>query len=225
METKKNKKYDLESKRPLFFGIGMIISLSLTLLAFEWKSEIEPINIMVSSNSPYIDELIDIPSTVDNPPPPPKPKSLEIKVVEDDKIIEEDIPEIDMDTSPDQAVEVFIPEDDLPEDIKVEEAPVNWASEMPSFEGGMNKFYAFMGKNIKYPRRAKQIGIEGRVFVQFIVEKDGSLSDIQVVKGIGAGCDEEALRAMNLVPNFKPGKQGDVRVRVKMIVPINFQLH
>ncbi|MEO9482963.1 MAG: energy transducer TonB [Ekhidna sp.] len=91
----------------------------------------------------------------------------------------------------------------------------------PQFPAGIKAMTEFIGKNIQHPAGCA----EGKVFVQFVVEKDGSLTDLKVVKGIGAGCDEEALRVMKLVPKFLPGKQGDVRVRVQMVVPINFILH
>lgn len=219
MELKKNKKYDLESKRPLFFGIGMIISLSLTLVAFEWKSPVDP---LIELNSEHDDFTpVHIPITHITPPPPPPPKlpiikstieepKEEVKVIIDTQIFDED------------PVEYIIPTE-IP-DERVDEAPRNFAEVMPSFEGGIQNFYSFMGEKIRYPKQAKRIGVEGRVVVQFVVEKDGSLTDIKVLKGIGAGCDEEAIRVMKLVPNFLPGKQGDVRVRVQMVVPINFTL-
>ncbi|MEP1034138.1 energy transducer TonB [Ekhidna sp.] len=220
MELKKNKKYDLEHKRPLFFGIGMIISLSLTLLAFEWKSPIEPV--MHSFNQEYesVDEFI-VPPTDIKPPPPPPPSTPIIKsTVEEPK--EEIEVTIDAEITDEESVVILIPTEISEE--KVDEAPKNWAEVMPTFEGGMQNFYKFLGKNIHYPKQAQRMGIEGRVVVQFVVEKDGTLTDLKVLKGIGAGCDEEAIRVMKKVPKFLPGKQGDIRVRVQMVVPINFTL-
>ncbi|MEP0985793.1 energy transducer TonB [Ekhidna sp.] len=219
MELKKNKKYELESKRPLFFGIGMIISLSLTILAFEWKSPIDPV-MELRADYEKIDEIL-IPPTIQRPPAPPIPKTPIIKSTKEE---------------PKEEIEIIIDQDILADDIiefipspvttteEVEEATRSYAEVMPSFEGGMKNFYSFMSKNIRYPKQAQRMGIEGKVFLQFVVEKDGSLTDLKVVKGIGAGCDEEALRVMKLVPDFLPGKQGDVRVRVQMVIPINFTL-
>lgn len=221
MEIKKNEKYDLERRRPLFFGIGMIISISLAITAFEWRTEVEPIctfNVSVEPTDVFLP-----PITINTPPPPP-PKAIIIQAVPDKKIVLDDPIEIDIDPE-------IINNDDfmlipvLPIDEEVDEAPRSYAEVMPSFEGGMDKFYEFMGKNIKYPKSAQRMNVEGRVFVQFIVEKDGSLRDLRVIKGIGASCDQEALRVMGLIPKFKPGKQGDVRVPVKMIIPINFKLN
>jgi protein TonB len=219
MELKKNKKYELESKRPMFFGIGMIIALSLTIVAFEWRSPIDPVDIF-ETDYEKIDELV-IPPTTINPPPPPLPKEPIIKETKEEEVEEPDII-IDRDILEDDDVK-FIPPPEMP-DEKPEVAIRSYVEVMPAFEGGMQNFYAFVSKEINYPSSAKRMGVQGRVFVQFVVETDGVLSDLKIVKGIGAGCDEEALRVMRLIPKFIPGKQGDVRVPVKMIIPINFQL-
>ncbi|GAB4237528.1 MAG: energy transducer TonB [Ekhidna sp.] len=221
MEEKKNKKYDLERRRPLFFGIGMIISISLALVAFEWKSPIDPIDVYSATNTEFDDYVPPITINTPPPPPPPTPKSIIIEEVteEVDENIEVLIDQNILETDPIE----FIPPPSAPKE-EPEEAIRSFAEEMPSFEGGMDAFYSYLSRKIRYPRSAQQMGIEGKVFVQFIVEKDGSLSDIRVLKGIGMGCDEEALRVMSQVPQFIPGKQGDVRVRVKMIIPIFFKL-
>lgn len=198
----------------------MIISLSLTLVAFEWKSPIDPIN-MFEQDGEFIDEYLP-PVTINTPPPPPPPKAVEFIEVDNDEPEPPELPEIDVNASEEEPVpDVVI--DDIPE-TPVEELPRSYAEVMPTFEGGIQNFYKFVAKNIKYPNQAKRMGVEGKVFIQFVVEKDGTLSSIQSVKGIGAGCEEEAIRVMKLVPKFKPGKQGDVRVRVQMVVPISFQL-
>ena len=100
----------------------------------------------------------------------------------------------------------------------------NWGETMPSFKGGLSEFYKFVGSKLKYPAQARRIGIEGKVFVQFVVDKDGSMSDIKVVKGIGAGCDEEVLRILGMCPPWNPGLQGARPVRVRMILPVTFKL-
>ncbi|MCK5371843.1 MAG: energy transducer TonB, partial [Cyclobacteriaceae bacterium] len=90
--------------------------------------------------------------------------------------------------------------------------------------GGIKAFYDFVGANLRYPPRALRMGLEGRVFVEFVVEKDGSLTDIKVVKGIGGGCDDEAVRVISLAPKWNPGKQRGNAVRVRMVLPIMFKL-
>jgi protein TonB len=90
--------------------------------------------------------------------------------------------------------------------------------------GGMPALYDLIGKNMQYPVEARRKNVEGKVFVQFIVNKDGSLSDFTVLKGIGEGCDEEAVRALSLSPNWTPGKQNGVAVKQRMVLPITFNL-
>lgn len=94
----------------------------------------------------------------------------------------------------------------------------------PEFEGGVAAFNAHMMKEIRYPLQARQAGVKGRVDVQFVVDKDGSISDVEAMRGIGAGCDEEAVRVVKSLPPFKPATQNGKPVRVRMVVPIVFQL-
>lgn len=96
--------------------------------------------------------------------------------------------------------------------------------EMPEFPGGESALIAHIAKNTKYPGIARENNIEGRVFISFVVEKDGSISDAKVIRGIGGGCDEEALRVIKALPRFKPGKQNGRAVRVQYNVPVNFKL-
>ncbi len=228
METKKYEKYDLEKKRPLFFGIGLIFSFTLVISAFEWRSEIDPICLFCDEEIEHDVVLVDLaPVTTHEKFEAPKPKSRQKPiVVVEAKAIEETtkelIKKIAEDPAPYDEVTVETP---VFEEEKVDKTPRNYAEVMPTFEGGMEKFYQFLAKNIRYPKRAQRMGMQGKVYIKFIVEKDGSLSNISVARGVGTGLDEEALRVMNLVPRFIPGKQGDVRVRVWMTVPINFQMH
>lgn len=97
--------------------------------------------------------------------------------------------------------------------------------EQPEFEGGMDAFYRYVMNEMTYPIQARQKGVEGRVDVQFVVEKDGSLSDVKAIKGIGAGCDSEAVRVVQNAPSFKPGTQRGYPVRVRMLMPIIFKLN
>lgn len=96
--------------------------------------------------------------------------------------------------------------------------------ELPSFPGGIDKYRVFLSANIIYPRMARDLGIQGRVILQFVVEKDGSLTDIVVIRSLGAGLDEEAIRVIQKSPKWNPGKQQGKLVRVKYTVPIIFSL-
>ncbi len=220
MELKKNPKLDYRKKSVLFFNIGLVLSLLLVISAFEWKFVVTTSFVDPTEGTFYPDPISPPISVV--PPPKPKVQVFTLKPVEkdveleDQKVImeivtgEPDVPEIptDLFEKPDEKTDVI----------------VDYTDEMPSFKGGVSEFYKFVSKNLKYPAQARRIGIEGKVFVQFVVDKNGSLSDIKVVRGIGAGCDEEVLRIVNMCPAWNPGFQGGSPVRVRMILPVTFKL-
>ncbi len=105
---------------------------------------------------------------------------------------------------------------------KLDAEPFNVVEQQAEFDGGMDAFYQYVSKEMKYPLDARKKGIEGKVYVQFVVEKDGSISQVETVKGIGGGCDEEAERVIRKSPAFNPGKQRGKPVRVRMVMPILF---
>jgi protein TonB len=108
---------------------------------------------------------------------------------------------------------------------KKEEAQVfTYVEEMPTFPGGDDALYSFISKQIQYPEIAKRAGVEGKVYIQFVVRTDGKVSDVTVVKGIGAGCDEEAMKVVKSMPNWKPGRQNGHPVNVRISVPIVYKL-
>ncbi len=223
MEMRKIPQKDLEKKRPMFFNIGLMLSLALVLAAFEWKTAVSKLVILEAAEPPF-EDIYEMPLTSHPPPPPPPVQQPVIIPVADDQVIEE-LEEVVIDVDIDEytVIEEIIADDEHGEEIV--EAPVNFASQMPEPVMGLSEYYKDVAKQIKYPSQARRMGVEGKVFVQFVVNKDGSISDIATVKGIGYGCDEEAVRVLSLSPKWKPGKQGDRRVRVKMILPIHFRLN
>ena len=96
--------------------------------------------------------------------------------------------------------------------------------EMPEFPGGDEAYYEFLSKNMVYPAMAKEQEIQGRVWVGFTVQKDGSITDVKIIRGIGGGCDEEVVRVMKLMPKWKPGKQAGKEVICTFRMPVNFTL-
>lgn len=96
--------------------------------------------------------------------------------------------------------------------------------EQAEFPGGMDSLYAYIVKNLKYPEQAKEKGIQGRVFVQFVIEKDGSISNVKILRGIGGGCEEAAVEMVKNMPKWKPGKQRGKPVRYQYVLPIKFEL-
>jgi periplasmic protein TonB len=224
MEAKKTAKADLESKKIIFTQIGLIIALAATLLAFEWKSydkSIEGFGERMVEDVP--EEIIPITEQKVKPPPPPPPKKVVvINIVEDDVEVEDDLI-IDAEADETTEIQEYIPIE-IDEEV-VEEAPIFTVVEsMPEFPGGLQELYNFLGNNIKYPVMAKESGIQGRVFVTFVVERDGSITDVRIIRGIGGGCDEEAIRVVESMPKWQPGKQRGKPVRVQYNLPVRFTL-
>ncbi len=223
MELKKKPEADLTKKSGLFFNIGMVTTLALVILAFTWKSYDEGDLMNLGSLEDNADEMIEIPVTEQPPPPPPKIQQPEIIEVPDEEEIEEDI-EVDLDvevTEDSEIEEIIADEGDEEESDEI----FTIVEQQPTPKGGMGAFYKYVGKKMKYPSQAKRMGIEGKVFVKFMVDKDGSISRVQILKGIGAGCDEEAAKVLKNAPKWMPGKQRGRAVRVWMTIPIVFKLN
>ncbi|NJL14491.1 MAG: TonB family protein [Microscillaceae bacterium] len=228
MEQKKNPKVDLNRKTGLFFNIGLIVSLVLVITAFEWKfyDDLETIDLgnLVEEET----EILDIPITEMPPPPPPVLQQPEIIEVPEDEEIEEQVTmELDVEVQEEKPVQaptkINAPPPPAP---VVEESDEIFlvVEESAEPQGGFEEFYKYVAKNIQYPKQARRMGVEGRVIIQVVIDKDGTLTDMKVLKGIGSGCDEEAVRVLKGSPKWKPGKQRGRAVRQKMTVPIQFKL-
>jgi protein TonB len=228
MNAKKSFFADLENKRPIFMEAGMIITLSIVLVAFNWKSYDKAILTNFQRAEMDIpEEMAQI--TQQKPPELPKvnipPVMANISIVEDGDAVDDDFifsAEID----PMDEVEAYVPPvRQMVEEAAVDEEEIFTVVESyPEFPGGEAALYNFLGKNLRYPDMAKETGISGKVYVTFIVEKDGSITDVKLARGIGGGCDEEALRVVNLMPKWTPGKQRGIPVRVRYIFSVKFTL-
>jgi len=228
MELKKSPKADLENKRNVFFMLGLVLALGATLLAFEWTSKATKADSLGSIQSQEVEEEI-IPITreqeVKPPPPPPPPKVIEVLNIVDDDVKIEDELEIE-DTEADDATFVDVaPVIQAQEEEEEEEAEVFFIVEdMPEFPGGELALRKYIANAIKYPVIAQENGIQGKVYVTFVVDKDGSISDARIARGVDPSLDKEALRVVGTLPKWKPGKQRGKPVRVSYTVPINFVL-
>ena len=192
---------------------------------FEWKIKENGSIVDIELKSQSFDDLLEIPPTDQIQKPPEKVQAPVIIEVDDEEIIEEIEIDLDIEMTEDTRIEAVIMEQAL------ETMPDEKADEIftivevqPTPVGGMKAFYSYVGDNLKYPNSAQRMGIEGRVFVEFVVERDGSLTDIKVAKGIGAGCDEEAIKVISQAPKWNSGKQRGRNVRVRMVMPIVFKL-
>ncbi|SDK66471.1 protein TonB [Catalinimonas alkaloidigena] len=225
MEPKKKPEVDITRKSALFFNIGLIVALGLTIMAFEWKTYDDSDANALNMAAVEQEEVIDIPLTEIPPPPPPKVQQPEVIEVPDEEEIEDIEVDLEVDITEETKVQEVVETvaEAPPAEEEVDEIFLV-VEEQPAPEGGMEAFNKYLSKNLRYPEQARRMGIEGRVFVEFVVDKDGSLNDVKAVKGIGAGCDEEAVRVVKAAPKWKPGKQRGRPVRVRMVVPIFFKM-
>lgn len=222
MEAKKTDKADLTKKSTFFFSIGLFVSMAMVVYTFELKQYDESLVDLKDKSTDVFEEVLEVPPTDQPPPPPPQIQTPQIVEVPDEEEIEEEI-QINLD--------VEVTEETKVEEVIVVEAPKEEVDEIFTIveesaapKGGMAAFYKYVGDKMKYPAQARRMGIEGRVFVEFVINKDGSISDVRAVKGIGAGCDEEAVRVVQSAPQWTPGKQRGKPVKQRMVLPITFKL-
>jgi protein TonB len=216
MEQKKNPEISLEKKKGLFFQIGLVVTLIIVLGAFEWKSyEKVDYNLGQLNLDDLEEEIIPITKQEIKPPPPPPPPEV-IEIVEDEVEIEDEL-EIE-DTESDEDIAIEIEEESDDEFFMVVE-------NMPEFPGGDLGLMKYIQKNVKYPPIAKEYNITGKVYVSFIVDKSGSVTNVKIVRGVDRNLDAEALRVVKSLPKYKPGKQRGKAVRVMFTIPINFTLN
>ena len=228
MEIKKSEKANLENKKLLFVEIGLVISLLITFIAFEWTQKETKVSVLEDSTEVVLEEEI-IPITSETPPPPPAaPKipilSDQIDIVDDEIEIEDDM---FMNLEDDASLGVEIMDYvEVEEEVVEEEAiPFQLVEEKPSFQGGdANQFSKWVNQRLVYPEIAKENGVQGRVTLQFTVEKDGSVTKVKVLRGVDPSLDKEAVRVVSMSPKWKPGKQRDRAVPVTYTFPVIFQL-
>lgn len=218
---KKVAEVDVHRYRGIIANIGLALSMAIVLSAFEFP-DFEERHLVVGDNFiiPDIDTMQTI-ITKHKEPKPPKVKNPKIE-----EVIEEEVPEIEFEIDePDEldiVEEVFVEEE--PEEIEEVIDVHDFLAEGAKPVGGMESFYKFVKKNIRYPNMARRNGVQGKVYVQFIVDKDGSLTDVRVMRGIGAGCDDEAVRILEKAPKWEPGKQRGRPVKQRIVIPIHFLL-
>ncbi len=225
MEAKKSPKADLESKRRIFLQIGIVVALGAALVAFEWRTY-ERVEIDLGVLEIDFIEEEDIPITrQEQPPPPPPPEpSQELIIVDDDVELEEEFT-IDIDADVFQEVQEFTPIIFEEEEEFEEDVIFTVVEDQPEFPGGEVARQRFLEENLRYPQMAREAGIQGTVFVTFVVETDGSVTDVRILRGIGGGCDEEAVRVVRMMPRWEPGRQRGQPVRVQFNMPIRFRLN
>ncbi len=229
MEVKKSPKADLEGSKGLGILMGLVVGLAVLFVGFEWGTQEKAIQKNEEISDIIAEEEMDITRQDETPPPPPPdvpPAVAEVlnvvennvQVANNDLISSEDNEKV-------AQVQVYTPpavvheeEEESPQHIFVV------VEEMPEFPGGQAELMSFIAKSIKYPVVAQENGIQGRVTCTFVVNRDGTIVDAQVVRGIDPALDKEALRVINSMPKWKPGKQRGKPVRVKFTLPVTFRL-
>lgn len=227
MEVKKSKSANLENKKGTWVLMGLVTVFALLFVAFEWTQHEKKYDGDILDAGDIILEEEVIPITMPEkktvPPPPQAVSQAEVlNIVEDDAEIEETT----IVSNEDQAVFVEVT-DDVPvvvEEVEEEQEIFQVVENMPEFPGGTQKLLEYLKKNIKYPTICQEQGIQGRVVVQFVVNKDGSIVDPEVIKPVNPYLDKEALRVVSTMPKWKPGEQRGKPVRVKFTLPVQFKL-
>lgn len=225
MELKKSPKADLNNKRGLLLEIGLVVSLLLVIAAFAYTPKEYRIEIAREYVAPVEEEITEV--TRQDQKPPEAPKKVEVKVItdmlevvtNDTKITTDvDFAEFDENTEVIQQVEVK-------EEVIEDDQPFLIAETMPSFQGGdLNKFRTWVQQNIRFPQIALENGIQGRVVLSFVIEKDGRLTNIQVLQSPDRSLSDEAIRVLSKSPKWSPGKQRNQVVRVKYTLPVDFRV-
>ena len=229
MEIKKSPKADLEKGKTMNVLMGMIVGLAVMFVGFEWSSR----EITIAQDEGVADviaeEQVEITRQENAPPPPPPPPAPAVAevltVVEDDVQLDD----VDILSSEDDAstaqVQTYTPPAVVEEEEEESAQQIfTVVEEMPEFPGGQGALLQYLSKSIKYPVIAQENGIQGRVSCSFVVEKDGSVTDVQVLRGVDPSLDKEAIRVITAMPKWKPGKQRGKPVRVKYTVPVTFRL-
>lgn len=227
MEAKKNPGHDVHQQSFKFFLIGLGISVSLAITAFEWTTEKIDYPEPDVSYDPTLESTIQL-LTIRTEPPASAPivekkipTSLPIfNPISLPENIADDISEPDLE--PD--IHTLDPNTDLTYHLPEEDTIIFIRAEVqPKPVGGYELFYAQLSKKLNYPKQAIRNNIDGKVYVEFVVESTGRINQLKILKGIGAGCDEEAMRVLSLI-NWEPGRQRGIPVNVRMVMPVIFRV-
>lgn len=227
METKKTPKANLENKRPTWLLVGYVTVLAFMFVAFEWTRDVR-VDTSGRITENVFEQDMEIPLTRQPevpPPPPPQvtPINDVLTIIDDDDTAEETNFASSEETGEDVVIK-HIPVT-VDEEVVVEDDIFVIVEENPQFpDGGTVGLLQYLGKNIKYPTIPQENGTQGRVTVQFVVNKDGSIVDVKVIRGVDPYLDKEAVRVISTMPKWIPGKQRGVPVRCKFTVPVTFKL-
>ena len=221
-----SKKATIENQRGSWLLMGLVVALAFMFVSFEWtQHDVRVAALSSDDESIFVTELVPItfPDEKLEPPPPPENKIVEIlEIVKNDIEVADNVSTVGEDMDATHKI-VWIPPV-VETEVVDEDVIVDVAEIMPEFPGGTAALMKYLGTNIKYPTISQEMGSEGRVIVQFVVDKDGSISNPEVVRGVDAYLDKEAIRVISSMPKWRPGVQNGKKVRVKYTVPVVFRL-
>jgi protein TonB len=230
MISRKTTQADIENKRSTLRALGFIASLSLVLIALSWTSY----DVITRQALNYEADLLEdeeIPINIVTPPPPPPPpqQTTVIEIVDDEEEIEIELEIEDIELDEDTEIEIIEEEDDVEDDTPfmiVENMPA--LAQCKTMRGDERhqctqmEIIKYVAKNTKYPQIAKDAGIQGTVFVCFVVGKDGKVKDVKVLREVDSRLDIEAKRVVESLPRFDPGSQRGKNVSVQYTIPVKF---
>ena len=224
MQVKKSEQASLEKDKLIYVLMGLVFTFSLVYVALEW-TEREVTKYEVTDTDFLFEEEVEIQQTSqETPPPPPPPAVQEVEVL---NVVEDNVETESIEVNSEETEEevVIAAPVEAPQEEEEEEVIFVVVESMPEFPGGQQALFKYLSENVKYPVIAQENGIQGRVICQFVVNKDGSIVDVEVVRSGGdPSLDKEAVRVIKSMPKWKPGKQRGKAVRVKYTVPVNFKL-
>lgn len=226
MQVKKSKKADLEWKKPVFLEIGLAVALALVLVSFECVGSRDKEEAVITGGTMIIEDevMIQTEQIKETPPPPPQQNTTIVEIVADNIKVDD----FNVDAEADEETEVEEVEytiEDTKEEEVVEVEIFQVVEQLPEFPGGDEALFKYLSDNLIYPDRAREAGIEGRVMVGFVVEPDGRISNVKVIRSKAAALDDEAIRVVKAMPKWKAGKQRGKAVRVQYQIPITFTLN
>ncbi len=227
MTVRKSKKANLENKRAIFLEIGIIVTLSFVLLAFEWTTVRSDKDIWTDWGDKAIEEdMAEVTIHKVNKPVVPVPKITPIIVpVDNDEIDIDDDLIIDAENKDGDYNDLDRKVFEIEEIEEEDEVILVFVQNNPEFPGGQAAMFQYLAKNLKYTQAAKEVGIQGKMLVSFVVWKDGTIGNIKILRGLGAGLDEEAVRVIKAMPRWKPGNQNGKNVNVEFNMPVSFKLN
>lgn len=232
MEIKKDPKVNLETRKKIYWITGLTAILAILFISFEWTNVTHQKKFLGFNTTEILPDEVMIATVQNTPPPPPPPPPPMPDIIEDLQVVDNDIDVAELDIESSEAddatlVEIMsqtIDQGPVEEDYADENKLFVIVEDNPEFPGGNSALLQYLSKSIRYPAFEAENGIQGRVVLSFVVERDGSITDIEELRSPSPGLTKEAMRVVQSMPKWKPGKQRGKNVRVKFQLPVTFRL-